>query len=75
MTDYIEVDFYVCGVYRGKRKIGRKSICGMLLSGDLEGGLNKVSEMVDDLNQIPGVKATNEPVEVINDTRRLRNPR
>ena len=59
MSDkHIEVDFYVMGAYRGKKKIGCNSICGRLLSGDLDGALTKTSVMVDDLNNIPGVRAS-----------------
>jgi len=58
MKDYIEVDFYVCGVYRGKKKIGRKSICGLLLSGDFEKAFTKTQDMVSEINDIPGVKST-----------------
>ena len=58
MTDeYIDVDWYVCGVYKGKRKVGKNSICGMFLTGDVSGALNKTSDMTDEINTIPGVTA------------------
>jgi hypothetical protein len=64
MSDYIEVGFYFCGVYQGKRKVGKNSVCGKLLSGDTDGGLNKVSEMIDEINAIPGVKAASNAKEL-----------
>jgi len=60
VENMIEVNFYVCGIYRGKRKIGRHSICGALLSGNMAEGLSKTREMIDELNQIPGVQASAE---------------
>ena len=57
---YIEVDLYVMGVYRGKRKIGSNSICGRLLSGNLEEATIKTSVMIDALNNIPGVTASHD---------------
>ena len=55
--DYIEVDWYVCGVYKGKRKIGKNSICGALLSNDFSGASKQIKQMTNELNQITGVKA------------------
>ncbi len=57
-TDCIEVDWYVMGIYHGKRKIGYSSVCGCLLSGNLEGAQARISAMDSDLNKIPGVQAT-----------------
>jgi len=58
MGDTIEVDFYICGVYQGKRRIGADSICGHLIQGNLAGATAQLGEMVDELNAIPGVKAS-----------------
>lgn len=49
--DYIEVDFYVCGVYRGQRRIGRKSLYGQLLSSDFSGAVDSLSSMQSELEQ------------------------
>ena len=57
-TDTIEVDFYICGVYQGKRRIGADGICGQLIRGNLAGASTQLREMVDELNDIPGVKAS-----------------
>ena len=58
--DYIEVDWYVCGVYNGKRKIGKHSICGELLFNNFSGASKQIKQMTDELNQITGVKAESE---------------
>ena len=58
--EFIEINYYVCGVYRGKRKIGRNSICGALLSGEYGKATSGLSEMVDELNNIEGVEASAE---------------
>jgi len=55
--DFIEADFYVCGVYRGKMKVGKHSICGAYLSGDMSGMLKGLQSMEKEINQLPGVKA------------------
>jgi len=57
-NDWIEVDFYCCGVYRGKRRVHRNSFAGRYFSGDFGGAMQKVAEMVDDLNSIDGVRAS-----------------
>jgi len=59
-NDYILVDYYFCGVYQGKRKVGRNSIMGQVAAGNLGGALAGLGEMVAEINQIPGVKATME---------------
>jgi len=50
--EYIEVDFYVMGVYRGKRKISKNSISGAILSGDLMGGISKTIELQNSIDEI-----------------------
>ena len=61
MNNHIEVDFYICGVYHGRRKIARKSICGALLSGNIGMVRQSTAALVDELNQIPGIEATMSP--------------
>jgi len=53
--EYIEVDFYVMGVYHGKRRIHRNSICGLALTG--QDVAPRLEQMADELNAIPGVTA------------------
>ena len=50
--DYIEVDWYLCGVYQGKRKVGKSSIAGRLLSGDFLEAFRNADEMKRDLEKI-----------------------
>lgn len=56
-SDDFEVDFYVMGVYCGKRKVGKKSICGQLLLGNIAEAQEGISAMLEELNEIPGVEA------------------
>lgn len=58
MTDTIKVKFYFCGVYQGIREVDTDSICGRLIQGNLGGATAQLGEMVDELNAIPGVKAS-----------------
>lgn len=58
MTDYIEVDLYLCGIYQGKVRLGRNSMLGALCKGDIEAALGHTAEMVQELNHIPGVQAS-----------------
>lgn len=52
MTDYIEVDLYICGVYRGRRKIGKDGLYGQLLSGDFSGASDSLADMQSELEQL-----------------------
>lgn len=58
MADTIKVKFYFCGVYQGIREIDVDSICGRLIQGNLAGASAQLGEMMDELNSIPGVKAS-----------------
>jgi hypothetical protein len=59
-NDHILVDFYFCGIYQGKRKVGKDSIMGQVATGNLGGALAGLGQMVAEINQIPGAKATME---------------
>jgi len=50
--EYIEVDWIVMGVDRGKRRVHRNSIVGRLLLGDFAGAVSKTTHMVDELNEL-----------------------
>jgi hypothetical protein len=50
--DYIEVAWYVCGVYLGKHKVGKNSICGALLSDNFFGASKQIKQMTDEINEI-----------------------
>lgn len=56
--DTVKVRFYFCGVYQGIREIDADSICGRLIRGNFAGATAQLGEMVDELNAIPGVKAS-----------------
>jgi len=49
---YIEVDCYVMGVYRGKRKIRKDSISGLILSGEYEKAFTKTQDMKKEIDRI-----------------------
>jgi len=65
--EYIEADYYVCGVYIGKRKVGKNSICGMLMTGNYSKAVDKINIMIDELNTIPCVSAKAELAQSICD--------
>lgn len=67
MDEYIEVDYYFCGVYTGKRKIEKNSICGMLMTGNYSGAVDKTKVLVDELNTIPRVSAKAELMQSTSD--------
>jgi hypothetical protein len=56
--DSLEVDLYVMDQYQGKCKVGKDSICGALLSGDINTGLAGIRDVVEEINNIPSVQAT-----------------
>jgi hypothetical protein len=56
LQDYLEVNLYVIGRYRGKRRVGKNSIIGRLLTGDLDGAMARIREMKRELERIPGVE-------------------
>ena len=67
MDEYIEADYYICGVYIGKRKVGKNSICGMLMTGNYSGAVDKINVMIDELNTIPCVSAKAELMQSTSD--------
>ena len=55
IDDSIEVEWWVQGEYRGTKRIGRESIVGMFLSGNVTDVPSKLADMEDDINAIaPG---------------------
>ncbi len=57
-SDYIGVDFYVCGIYRGKRRVHKKSIAGRTFSSDFSGAIGEIQKMNRELNEIPSVNVS-----------------
>lgn len=51
----IEVDFYVMGQYKGKRRVGKNSVAGLAATGNLVGAMRKVAEMQEEVKRIAGM--------------------
>jgi len=57
----LKVKINVCSIDAGETEwdvTPGKGIIGKMLAGDLAGALASTQDMVDELNQIPGVKAS-----------------
>lgn len=60
--DDLTVDMYICGQYVGKRKVGRNSIAGLLLTGNYTAAAQSTAKLAEKIQpttiRLPDRKTT-----------------
>lgn len=58
MSDKIKARLFVCGQDKGTIEISKDSLVGNLAAGSEQAALGSLGKMIEEINEIPNVKAT-----------------